>query len=530
MPKNKKAKLFVWFGKFKFLYHKTPLIFLSIAVLETLSFIGFKFDIINSLVFSLLVLATLGLSLYKLEYGIFIIIAELIIGSKGYLFSLQLFDVSLSIRIALWLIIMSVWSTKIFLKLIKGSTRPLANIIKTKTFQFHVPLFIFIIWGLVNGILQKNSFNNIFDDFNAWLFFLLLFPMTSVFLNYKYDNKVRDLINKLSYLATASLLWVCAKTFFLLYIFSHNIFKITPSVYKWVRDTGVGEITQMQGGFYRIFFQSHIFVLLAFVSLVLLLSGKFSGQTLNLKIFKTDKTFFFIYAFLVFLLSTTLINLSRSNWVGLIIGLSIIQVLIFVKYKIKKIALINVHLIMIFIFSFLLIAAIVKFPFPNPASGFNAAELIAKRAGQVSGEAGVSSRWALLPELFSGIKEHPLLGSGFGSTVTYKTSDPTVLKSSATGNYTTYAFEWGWLDIWLKLGVFGLSAYLYLLFGIFFKTTDNSLKTPGLKTAVVLSLASLATVNFFSPYLNHPLGIGFLLICGLIMEFSSGEAGELQKN
>lgn len=502
----------------------------SLIFLETLSFIGFKFATINLMGFIVLSLLVLVLSMKSIEYGLYFIVAELIIGSKGYLFSLDLDGVSVSIRIAFWLIVMSVWGFKIGTKLIKCNPKPLTSIFKTKSFKYLVPLLVFSLWGLASGFLQHNSFNNIFDDFNAWLFFLLVLPITSVFIYHNKTHSMDQFLANIKDVVIASLLWMCTKTLLLLYVFSHNIYNITPSIYKWVRDTGIGEITQMEGGFYRIFFQSHIFALLAFIFIAVLISKTLSQKKLGLNSFKKDRSFTLLYLFMSLLLSVTIISFSRSNWVGLITGLFILEVLVFIKFNFKKIALINIHLIVILVLSIAIIAGIVKFPYPNPIGGFSTTELLAERASQVKGEAGVSSRFALLPELFSEIKESPVYGKGFGATVTYKTSDPRVLKSSATGDYTTYAFEWGWLDIWLKIGIFGVISYIYYLYGIIFKTSKNDFLTFNTKTALAISLVTLVAVSFFSPYFNHPLGIGFLLFSALTMEFWRNGQGELQKN
>jgi len=155
------------------------------------------------------------------------------------------------------------------------------------------------------------------------------------------------------------------------------------------------------------------------------------------------------------------------------------------------------------------------FPWPTTLGGFNATALLSDRATGLTGEAGASSRWQLLPPLWQEIKQAPIMGQGFGATVTYLTSDPRVLAASPSGVYTTYAFEWGWLDVWLKLGILGLLAYLILFAKIIFA---------GLKinTALSLSLTGgliiLAAVNIFSPYVNHPLGIGYLLIAAAMMD------------
>jgi O-antigen ligase len=174
-----------------------------------------------------------------------------------------------------------------------------------------------------------------------------------------------------------------------------------------------------------------------------------------------------------------------------------------------------------------LIVVSVKLPWPDPLGGFSTAELLSERAAKFTGEAGASSRWALWPELIKEIKAAPIFGQGFGATVTYISSDPRVLSESPTGEYTTFAFEWGWLDIWLKIGLFGLAAYLALMSKIIYAGLKaigrlDFLIAPNtaalLVPALIFGLAALSAVNFFSPYFNHPLGIGFLIITALAVE------------
>ncbi|HMB66045.1 MAG TPA: hypothetical protein VKO42_04160, partial [Patescibacteria group bacterium] len=130
-----------------------------------------------------------------------------------------------------------------------------------------------------------------------------------------------------------------------------------------------------------------------------------------------------------------------------------------------------------------------------------------------------SSRWNLLPKLWSEIKETPILGRGFGTTITYRSNDPRVLESTADGQYTTYAFEWGWLDIWLKLGFFGLFCYIFLIGKIILDgLTNKDLFRSALINGVIVSLAVIAVINFFTPYLNHPLGLGALMLASIIMD------------
>jgi len=178
---------------------------------------------------------------------------------------------------------------------------------------------------------------------------------------------------------------------------------------------------------------------------------------------------------------------------------------------------------------FAIIAGLYAFPYPAKTGDFDLASFLGGRAFTVSGEAAANSRWALLPILDAAIAKHPLLGSGFGSTVTYKTSDPRLLADIPTGEYTTFAFEWGYHDLLYKLGLLGVLAYGWFLFVVLrpfvraVVAARETMRAPSLpddssQTLAILTLgALLGTVamivtNVFSPYLNHPLGIGMLAL------------------
>ena len=78
--------------------------------------------------------------------------------------------------------------------------------------------------------------------------------------------------------------------------------------------------------------------------------------------------------------------------------------------------------------------------------------MLKERASRFAGDQSLSTRWAILRPLVNKISVHPVLGSGFGSRITYKTSDPRALAEHPDGFYTTTAFEWGYLDMILEFG------------------------------------------------------------------------------
>jgi O-antigen ligase len=477
---------------------------LFIILTEALSFLGYYYQIINSIAFFAIAILVLVLSLYRLEYGLFILLTELLIGSFGYLFYFETGGFKISIRIALWLIIMSVWLAKEIIKIIKTKKIELDFFRSSYLFYF-LALFIFIVFGMINGFLKNNSLNNIFFDSNNWFYFSLIFPIFSVLKN---DDNIK--IVKQIFLTSIG--WLSIKTIILAYIFSHSFNFFALDLYLWVRRSGVGEITQVVPGFNRIFMQSHIFILIGFFILLFYLLKNLKEKSIAL-----NKQNFSLIIFSALLLSVIIISFSRSFWLGLVAGAIFIYLIAIFKIKIglKKFVIFNLISVSIIILSLALTLIIVKFPYPAPAGEFDATNLFSERATQIAGEAGVSSRWQLLPELWQKIKTAPVLGRGFGATVTYKSNDPRVLATNYGGEYTTYAFEWGWLDIWLKIGILGLLAYLILFTKIIFDGLKiNSFFSFSLATGLILILA----VNMFSPYANHPLGIGYLIIAAIMIE------------
>jgi O-antigen ligase len=127
-----------------------------------------------------------------------------------------------------------------------------------------------------------------------------------------------------------------------------------------------------------------------------------------------------------------------------------------------------------------------------------------------------SSRWKLLPPLVQGIKKHPIIGSGFGTTVTYQSDDPRYKnEANPQGWLTTYGIEWGYLDFILKFGIIGTLIYIWFLGYIAWqgwKLTKGNNEYTVIAGGFLLGLIAIGATHMLSPYLNHPLGIGYIMI------------------
>jgi len=460
-----------------------------IVAAELFSVFTFYVPGFNNLAVVLIALLALILTLYRLEYGVLLLLVELFIGSKGYLFYFESGGLQISIRIILWLIVMSVWAVFFVSRWLRTKKFPWPQVHKFPFLKAFGILGFFVLLGLLNGYLRGHDFSNLFFDFNGWLFFALLLPGYEVFV--VSENKQKNW-QRLEQILLLAVLWLSGKTLLLLYFFTHNIPSILPDLYRWVRLSGVGEITPAGGGFFRIFFQSHIFLLLASPLLVWRLPKNKSGALICL---------------LILVWAGVIVSMSRSFWLALLAALFLLLVVIWRRNGIRLAVINKLKYLAILGAALLLVLALAKFPCPPVAGGFNLS-LFSDRANLTQDESAISSRWALMDALKKELIKSPILGSGFGTLVTYKSSDPRVAETTADKMYTTYAFEWGWLDVWLKLGLLGLLAYLYLLFLIIKKSWKENI-------ALSASIVALIVTNIFTPYTNHPLGITWVMLAAL---------------
>jgi len=175
------------------------------------------------------------------------------------------------------------------------------------------------------------------------------------------------------------------------------------------------------------------------------------------------------------------------------------------------------------------IGSVYVFPWPSRfGSGGGFRSVLSDRVSMTGDDAASRSRWALLDQLNEAAALHPVLGSGLGTTVTYKTSDPRMLTMTGDGVYTTYAFEWGYHDLFIKFGAVGSLVILWFLWRVsrapllavwrrreFLRAPRSGLATEQRQAVtalgVLLSLVALLATNVFSPYLNHPLGLGLIM-------------------
>ena len=518
------------------------------AALFVCSLIGWQFPTFGTAAAFLFGLFVAVIAFKSPTYAIAIVIAELAMGGFGSWLTFDLGGIQLSVRMVFFLALMGGWGVREVLR--HRGAEALSSEVKKLMYHLrpHSPAFSLVVlcstvmWGMAWGFLRGNSFEAVLLDANGWWYWALLLPLLA-----EIKEKKRLVVLVCAVLGASLAASLLTVVIYIIFINNHGI---APDLYRWMRDTRLGELTPLFPHGWRVFMQSQVWALMAAGWGMAML---FCQHVRRKKI----SSFIAPYAVIILSLTALLLSLSRSYWIGLAVLCSVLFILFCTIYR-KSVLPVFAHAIGAFLISVTIIYGI-QYIALRGESGYSLAQRM-----NIHEPAGTSRMNQLRP-LIRAIAQHPIIGSGFGTTVTYKSLDPRIVSSTAgkTGVYTTYAFEWGYLDIWLKIGLMGLVAYVWLIGGIvrglwteLCETTSSQspdvipASYPGTGQApagyqtekenkkryswflfsgspiavgddserrvIVItslcSLAALAFVNVTSPYLNHPLGIGMVLL------------------
>jgi len=440
--------------------------------------------------------------------GLLIACAEIFIGGHGHLISAPILGFPLSLRITIFLAIMVVWMIHILRKKMHLSYK-------------HLPLYPWIllilalILGGITGLAYGNNPLFIFDDANGYLILGYALPFISI----EWTEARRATLLRI---LTAAALWVSVGTLILSYIFTHSIESYARPLYTFIRDTRLAEITLQSvsnsegivthpfaayilgesGYWYRIFMQSQFFV----IALTFFLITYTVLHTEKIRILSSTSLL------IIFSIATIFLSQSRSFFVGLCIALTVISGFIFYLKRKEFITLIKQYIYLIGMSSIALLLVWISITLPIPTKPSVDTVLFSNTSIDTDRYAAVSSRWSLLSPMMIAIDNRPILGSGFGTVLTYKSDDPRIYDETGSTALTTYRFEWGYHDIWIKMGLIGLVAYGSYLYMLFRASVTMWNHTPHwIILGFVGTTLTLFVTHIFSPYLNHPIGLIWLL-------------------
>ena len=543
---------------------------------DLLSFIGWS-DSALLVPFTVAVLTAVAIGTFlDIRIGVTAVLLELLWGGHGYLLRIPWGGVDISLRMGVFFVVLAatVWHLRV-----PGARRAVYDAAQTHPARWPaLAFFVSLVVGLIGGLV-RHPFDRVFFDANAFGF-LLLTPAFSLAIQRRTSVENHSLIRTNRrmvigseivrgdrdatgppiirdslFIILAGAFYLIARTYFLLFAFTHDLGGTWVPLYQWVRDTRLGEVTVFPGAFPRVFMPSMV---LLFPAIAIAMTRirvwsrirEYAYGTTRMKqqtfshsaecenvesgalrtIGRSPTLSLGVFGGGVAIL---LVSLSRSYWVGLatLIGFKVFMTirtrcvssdLSQFRAKLRKAFRGAFVLIGSTIIAVAIAVAIVNLPYRKPLTTAGIGSTFLAR---LSADAAVSNRWQQIEPLRNAIAQHPIFGNGFGAAVTYETKDPRTLAAFPDGRYTTTAFEWGYLDDLLERGTVGFLAEIWLIGALIWYGFRNG----GYAAAVAAGLAAVAVVHATSPYLNHPLGIGLLMLAAAsmarpIMVHSSQEA------
>ncbi len=502
-------------------------------IIYGLSFVGYIFPLINLILFFAVIIAVLNLTLKKLEYGVLIILFELILGHKGYLFSLDIGgNFVLSLRLAIFLIVMVVW-------LIGVIRRKQMALAKTPYFLPLIAFAAIIVGGVIIGYLNGHDWSASFFDWNGYLYLALAFPLFEVINKADFTRKLLSVfVGGIIAMSLLSLL-LFGDFFFTKqwarpdltssiatesataeeaaagqYAFSGITNRLydesgKPVEYRWQKDLGLGMISYVGGRFFRVSSAGQTWTLAGFLlALYLLLRRPWRAPETKAMI-----------GFLVLCGLALAVSFSRSLWIGIGGGL---LVMLFLLPRKKTL---------------ILVAGLIGLILLGTAGVFlfdpGTFQTIGDRLSSIinpSQELAGQNRLNLLEPIMVKIKNKPLSGHGFGTPIVYESVVP-----EKQGYIKVFMYEWGYLDQLVKYGLLGLGVFTWLLVSIF-RTAKKAVKNLArpeqadekyIIIGLIIGVVGLLCTHITSPYLNHPLGIGLILItAALAFRYTNGISHE----
>jgi len=456
------------------------LFFLTVAlllVLDTASWLAFGHITVTNSIF----LVTLGLlagAAWKRPWILgFAMVAELAVGGKGHLLDFSYGGFELSLRLGLfcllWLAIILRW------KLLRPNLPP-------KTLWLW-PGMLTVWVGLMTlwGIAQGYPLSRVFFDMNGFLYLAALPGWWIIW------REKKDWLHFAIAVLLAGVTLTGIKSAIVVGFFAQGEYSVSR-LYQWINQTGIGETTFISTELYRVFLQSQLYGLLAGCFLLGLM---WAGEWRR-----------WMWIPWVFACASVWISLSRSFWLGLAAA-GIMSIVLFVRDRDwKKWKMITLRGIGGIALGYLLFSWAIHFPSPVPLRG-GGGNPVANRLGNQDSASASTARRNQIQPLLSEISKQPVIGRGFGATARYLSTDPRI-----NGWRETSAFELGYLDWWLKMGMIGL----VLLGGWLWTLTRRAWHHPW-RLGILTSLVALCAVHLTSPYLNHPLGLGWLIFLSLLL-------------
>lgn len=384
-----------------------------------------------------------------------IIVIELVLGGAGRLLTFG----PLTIRYILFLLAILYFIFKIIRN----------NFIIEKNI-FYIPVilfFCFYVISIMNGLLRGYPFSDVILSSQGYLYLLMFFPFSLLINTSEKAKVIIEIFNKASILLA------------LLTIGIFFAFSLQPSLYSVLNpillNLEYGHLS-VRYGLPSVFLKTSPYMAIAFIhELYAYVSLKSNRNTLAV-------------VRMLILVIACLMTMTMGIWLSLVFG--VLLVILFSRGS-KKITAITLTVI-VAVFTFSIFSDFISETIFNRFSRTDKSFII---------------KFNQLTSLISVWLESFLLGKGFGVRLLFK---------SEVATREMVKFELFWLELLVNMGLLGFISYIHIIIKNLFvglKTSKFSSVECAIKVkSLMIGVLMLTVVSSVNPFLNNPIGIGYLII------------------
>lgn len=424
------------------------------------------------LVFCLLML--LGILYFKNPaWAMLLVISEILLGGSGQYFQMA----DLSLRTLFIVFFFFLWFSHNW-----GQ-----EMLKARLAQLPPKLTILLllfITSLLASIFIAINYNHavkaVIQDLVSFLFLVLLYPASHLLS----DQKSQEYLIRLLAVFIMGTAIFSTLTFVL---FSAGVSVLQDPFYLWFRWVDAGKITDLGNHFFRIVEASHLLI----VPLILLITSLLMRDEKHNKMWR-------IFRWLAILI--LVLNLSRGYFLALLVGLLILKY----KHKFRKWFFESFKTCFWVVFIFTVVSLMAS---GGKTMGWEQLGVRVQSLVKPTLEISAATRMMKLSIILEQITAHPIFGTGLGSTITFYNSLTTITE-------TTSNYDWGYLEMWAEMGVFGalllIALYVYTA-GLLIKKIKTIPDWHDFDVGLLAGIVAFLIMNITIAALFHVFGIFFLV-------------------
>lgn len=454
-------------------------LFCAFVLLRGISVLTYHHPVINQSIAAFLVVSFFSVCKKNISLGWTILISELLLGSGGHFFEFN----GLLLR---------TWLLGIF-----GLSWVIQKI-QTKKFDFELqPLlkkYVFatlcvVGFAALQGWRLGHETTAIVQDALMYAFLFVVFPALEFF---------PRLHKNFALLVQTFVISSTLFSLFSFFLYSTHSGVLQNTYYHWFRNSAGGKITDLGDNFFRIVLPEHIFV----VPILLI------GASLLMRDTKNKKWWIGVLCCCLILA----LNFSRVYFLAVGVGLLVLVH----KNNFKNWLTISTGVLVSF---FVCFCSLYFLASRGNSFGLGLLQNRVQSATTPISEISGNTRIRILNNAMGTIQQHPWIGSGLATTVSY--TDPvTHLPVTRT------QFDWGYLELIAELGIVGTSIFLFFLIKILFslqkKFTHESTVEQSLLRGLTAGGVSLFVMNLTTPALFQGFGILYFVFLMVYLQNKRG--------